>query len=157
LEAQLAEAQQTIHSQRKAMEDEHGVVDLGSFSARQIPVGVEAAPLRAENDKLREELHQTKQELEVSKAGERRKRIEKWRAEIHGHSFAKYPLGGSLFAHTETYSEMRPHLPPNVRERYKSQTPVGAILTSPRKIGREGDKRVLLDEVARIEKEWGVI
>jgi hypothetical protein len=113
--------------------------------------------LETTSERLREELRQTKEELEVSKAGERRKRIEKWRAEIRTHSFARHPLGGSFFAHTETYSEMRPHLPPNVRERYESSTPVGTILSSPRKAGREGDKRVLLDEVARIEKEWGVI
>jgi hypothetical protein len=158
LKAQLTEAQQTIRSQRKAMEDEHGVVDWGSFPVRQIGVGVNAAPLRAENDKLREELHQTNQQLEALRTGERRKRIERWRADIRTHTFARHPLGTSLFAETETYSEMRPHLSPKTRERFESQ--VAAVLTfiGPEHLrGREGDKRVLLAEVARIEKEWGVI
>jgi hypothetical protein len=88
---------------------------------------------------------------------ERRKRIEKWRAEIHGHTFSRHPLGGSLFAHTETYSDMRPLLPPNVQQRYESLLPVGAILGSPRKMGKAGERRVMLDEVSRIEKLWGLV
>jgi hypothetical protein len=159
LEAKLDEAQQTILSQqRKAMENEHGVADWGSFPVRQIPVGVDAAPLRAENDKLREELQQTKQELEVSKAGERRKRIEKWRADILNHHFQRHPLGGSWFAHTETYSEMRSHPPPKIRDRFESQISAAQSLLGPAHLkGTEGDRRVLLREVSRIEKEWGVI
>jgi hypothetical protein len=69
----------------------------------------------------------------------------------------RLPLGGSLFAHTDTYSEMRPHLAPGVRQRYEARFHIGADLFSPRKMGREGDRRVILEEVARIEKEWGVV
>ena len=86
---------------------------------------------------------------------ERRKRIENWRAEIHGHMFARHPWGGSLFAHTEAYSDMRPLLPHDVRQRYEAQFPLFHM--SPRKMGKDGDRRVLLDEVSRIEKQWGLV
>jgi cell division septum initiation protein DivIVA len=163
LRTQLAEKDQKIDElqqqlQRKDMEDEHGHVDWGHLQAREIPVGVDAAPLRAENDKLREELEQTKQELEVSKAGERRKRIEKWRAEILNHHFQRHPLGGSYFAQTETYLEMQAHLPPKIRDRLEGRTIAAASFLGPAHFrGTEGDRRILLREVARIEKEWGVI
>lgn len=86
---------------------------------------------------------------------ERRKRIAKWRAEINGHMFTRHPWGGSLFSHTETYSDMMPLLPHDVRQRYESWLPM--ITLSPRKMGKDGDRRVLLDEVSRIEKQWGLI
>jgi DNA repair exonuclease SbcCD ATPase subunit len=165
LKTQLAEAQQTIRSQRRAMEDEHGVVHWGQANA--VDIGALAAnaeakrkiqELEAASERLREELRQTKRELDELRAGERRKRIEKWRVEIHTHAFDRHPLGTSRFADTETYLEMRPHLSPKTRERFESQ--VAAVLTfiGPERLrGSEGDKRVLLGEVARIEKEWGVI
>jgi hypothetical protein len=113
-----------------------------------------------ERDSLRRKVH----ELEMmspeeyrSRQDERRKRIKRWRAEIETHVFTRLPLGGSLFAHTDTYSEMRPHLAPGVRQRYEARFHIGADLFSPRKMGREGDRRVILEEVARIEKEWGVV
>jgi hypothetical protein len=84
-----------------------------------------------------------------------RERIQKWRAEIHNSNFNRTPLGTSEFCRNETYVEMEPYLPRHVRERFKSQ--VGAALTfvGPEHLrGSEGDKRVLLGEVARIEKEW---
>jgi hypothetical protein len=89
---------------------------------------------------------------------QRRKRIERWRADIQAGDFNIVPLGGVRFAHTETYSEMRPFLSQNIRTRFES--PLGALQTlsaSPRKKGSAGDRRVLLDEVARIEAEWSVI
>jgi hypothetical protein len=160
--AKLKEELHEVRLERDKIQSEYdsvrGSKHWGDFQAREIGVSVDAAPLRAENDKLREELHQTKQELEVSKAGERRKRIEKWRAEILNHHFQRHPLGGSWFAQTETYLEMQAHLPPKIRERFESQTTAALSFLGPAHLrGTEGDRRILLREVARIEKEWGVI
>jgi hypothetical protein len=89
---------------------------------------------------------------------ERRRRIEKWRAEIQNGNFDRTPHGHSHFCATETYIEMKPHLPRHVQDRLQSHHgAVTAWLGSPHLRGTEGDRRVLLGEVARIEKEWGVI
>ena len=82
---------------------------------------------------------------------QRRKRIEDWRAAVRGfYSGDTY----GYFAATDTYSEMRPHLRPEVIE----------MLETPRMstVGNEarGDvayRSALLDEIARIEGEWGLI
>jgi hypothetical protein len=96
--------------------------------------------------------------------GERRKLIEKWRAEIRDFDFDRFKRSNvklygiaSPFIRTDAYSEMRPHLPPGVRQRLESDIPIEAAFPSPRKQGSMGDRRVLLDEVARLEKEWGLI
>jgi hypothetical protein len=113
----------------------------------------ESYAMQLENQRLRA---MSPEEFKILQ-NERRKRLKRWRDEIRTHSFVRHPLGASLFANTETYSDMKPLLPRNVRQRYESGPPVEAILSSPRKIGREGDKRVLLDEVSRIEKQWGLV
>jgi hypothetical protein len=96
----------------------------------------------AERDELREEKHRDLQ-------NQRRKRIEDWRLVIRTFDFS---TGG--FAGTDTYSQMKPYL----------QSDVVELLETPRTIhvGNEarGDlayEYTLLDEVARIEKEWGLI
>lgn len=82
---------------------------------------------------------------------QRRKRIEGWQASIR--DFYSGDTHG-YFAATDTYSEMRPHLRPEVIE----------MLETPRMstVGNEarGDvahRSTLLDEIARIEGEWGLI
>jgi hypothetical protein len=113
--------------------------------------------LQAERDQLSDLLQETKREnaklkaeRDELKAGERRKRIEEWRSAITNHEFGGYPR----FASTVAYSQMKPHLRLKVVE----------MLEAPRTlhVGTEarGDtayRYTLLDEVARIEKEWGLI
>jgi hypothetical protein len=76
---------------------------------------------------------------------EHRKRIEHWRSVINSFDFDK-----ERFAATDTYSQLRPHLQPEVIEMFEAQRTVH--------VGNEarGDtayKYTLLDEVARIENE----
>lgn len=113
--------------------------------------------LHAERDQLSDLLQETKREnaklkaeRDELKAGERRKRIEEWRSAITNHEFGGYPR----FASTVAYSQMKPHLRLKVVE----------MLEAPRTlhVGNEarGDtayRYTLLDEVARIEKEWGLV
>jgi hypothetical protein len=88
---------------------------------------------------------------------ERRRRIQKWRAEIHNGNFNRTPYGTLEFVETETYAEMSPYLPRKIRERFEGGWLLRPISgTPPHEQGAEGDKRVLLREVARIEKEWGL-
>jgi hypothetical protein len=86
---------------------------------------------------------------------QRRKRIERWRTTIRGFDFT------SDFALTETYSEMTQYLRPDVRDRFESSFGVLQKMATtafvPRERGPSGDRRTLLDEVARIEKEWGLV
>lgn len=110
------------------------------------------------SERLGEELRHTKEELDLLRAGDRRERIEKWRAEIRAHSFGRHPLGGSWFTQTETYLEMQPRLPPKIRDRFEGRVIAASSLLGPAHFrGTEGDRRILLREVARIEEEWGVI
>ncbi len=96
-----------------------------------------------------EELNRSVEEYQNLR-DQRRKRIEEWRSAIRNHQFGDYPR----FASTVAYSQMRPYLRPEVIE----------MLEAPRTfhVGNEarGDsayRTALLDEVARIEKEWGLI
>ena len=114
-----------------------------------------------ERDLLRRKV----QDLEVmspeeyrAKQEERRKQIKKWREEINAHNFRRHPLGGSWFAQTETYLEMQARLPRKIQDRLEGRTIAAAIFLGPAHFqGTEGDRRILLREVARIEEEWGVI
>lgn len=105
--------------------------------------------LTAENERLEEEPRKTKKERDELRAGQRQKRIEDWRSVIRGFDFDTHS-----FASTDTYAQMRPHLQPKVVKMFEAQRTVH--------IGNEtrGDTAygyTLLDEVARIEKEWGLI
>jgi hypothetical protein len=113
--------------------------------------------LKAERKQLSDLLQDTKrenrklkQQLEVLRAGELRTRIEKWRSVILDFDFA-----GERFAGTDTYSQMkREGLRPEVVEMFEAQRTIH--------VGNEarGDppyRHTLLDEVARIEKERGLI
>jgi 5-bromo-4-chloroindolyl phosphate hydrolysis protein len=157
LKTQLAEAQQTIRSQRRAMEDEHGVVHWGQANA--VDIGALAAnaeaqrkyeELEAASERLREELRQTKQERDELKAGERRKRIEQWRSVIRDFKFHT-----ENFASTDTYSQMkREGLCREVVEMFEAQR---AFHVGNEAHGDTAYRYTLLDEVARIEKEWSLI
>jgi hypothetical protein len=88
-----------------------------------------------------------------------RRRIEKWRAEIHESSFNRMAHGASEFVRTDTYAEMSPWLPSKLRDRFEGdwvQQATITLRTPPHERGAEGDRRVLLREAARIEKEWAL-
>jgi hypothetical protein len=87
---------------------------------------------------------------------ERRKRIAKWRAEIENGNFRRTPLGDSPFTATNTYQDMKPWLLDHVRNRFDSPIQAQRFYDLARKKPSPSDKDVLLGEVARIEKEWGV-
>jgi cell division protein FtsB len=132
LEKELEEAQPT----------EGQIGKLGVVSAED-PLRTIIQQLTAERDALKEEKRQDLQD-------QRRKRIEDWRSAINNHEFGGYPR----FASTVAYSQMKPHLRLEVVE----------MLEAPRTfhVGNEarGDSAygyTLLDEVARIEKEWGLV
>ena len=127
---------------------------LRRLDARLGEIQQECASLRLENHELRA---MSPEEFRF-RQDERRKRIERWRAEIRASDFKRTARGTSHFALTEAYSEMSPHLPADIRARYESPFPVlHVFLAVPRKQGSSGDKRVLLDEVAQIEERWGLI
>lgn len=80
---------------------------------------------------------------------QRRKRISEWRFAILDFNFD----GSGGFSGTDTYAQMKPHLQSEVVETFEKQRMfvVGN--------GARGDwyKYALLDEVARIEREWGLL
>jgi len=98
--------------------------------------------LKAERDALREQKRQNLQEI-------RRKRIEDWRFVIRNFNF-----DAEMFTSTDTYSEIRPHLQSDVKRRLEH--PEMIIAGNPTR-GENVRRRILLDEVARMEKEWGLI
>lgn len=96
----------------------------------------------AERDALREEKRQDLQ-------NQRRKRIEEWQSFIGNFDFVN-----GKFASTRTYAQMRPHLRPEVIEMF--ETPRGLYVGNEAR-GDTAYRYTLLDQVARIEKEWGLI
>jgi hypothetical protein len=113
---------------------------------------------KQENDSLRkrvQELEMMSPEEYRARQEERRRRIESWQAEIHN-------IRSTMdFTLTDTYIQMKPFMRPNVQQ--SLEYPLGMLIhrvntmTSPRQGGLAGVKRMLLDEVARIEKEWGLV
>jgi hypothetical protein len=102
----------------------------------------ELGQLTAERDALREEKHRDLQ-------NERRKRVDGWRTAIRNFDF-----GADNFANTDTYSEMKPYLRGDVQLMFEW----GLQFTfMPRLQGQERHRRTILDELARIEKEWGLV
>lgn len=98
--------------------------------------------VKAERDTLKEEKRQNLQDR-------RQKRIEEWRFVIRNFDFET-----DSFASTDTYSQMKLYLRPEVIEMFEM----------PRTLHVGNDARVdppyrskSLDEVARIEWEWGLI
>lgn len=79
----------------------------------------------------------------------RRELIKAWRQEI-----ATFDFGERQFGSTVAYSEMRPHLRFDARRDLERQrvSIVGSGARNP-----HGEKDILLDEVARIEREWKLV
>ncbi len=96
----------------------------------------------AERDALKEQQDQNLQE-------QRRRRIEDWRSDIRNFDF---DVNG--FAGTDTYSQLRPHLSSEVVEMF--EMPRGVHIGNEAR-GDLAYEYTLLDEVARIEREWGLI
>ena len=99
--------------------------------------------LKAERDELREEKRRDLQ-------NEPRKHIEVWRSVIQNFDFNT----ANQFSGTDTYSQMRPHLQD---EAVKMLEASRIAYVAPE--GRGGDlfRYTLLDEVARIEREWDLV
>jgi hypothetical protein len=86
---------------------------------------------------------------------ERCARIRRWRDAID--NVEGWHLDSS-FQDTAVYSEMKPHLSKQVRE--KIEVPRNTLTLKPRPgiaINGESNKQLLLDEIVRIEREWGLI
>jgi hypothetical protein len=102
----------------------------------------QAEQLQTERDTLREE---KRRDLK----GQRCKRIEEWRSVIQNFDFDR-----GRFASTDTYAQMKPHLRPEVIEMLENYR-MGYVGNEAR--GKWTYGYTLLDEAARIEREWGLI
>jgi F0F1-type ATP synthase membrane subunit b/b' len=153
-EAERDEARSTLKTLEQRLEEFRvkmaGDLDKQIERTRQLTNELRNGRLAEENQSLKEQLRQAEQQRDELMSGERRKRIEDWRSAISNHEFGGYPR----FASTAAYSQMKPYLRPKVVE----------MLEAPRTfhVGNEarGDSAyqyTLLDEVARIEREWGLI
>ena len=98
--------------------------------------------LEAERDALREEKRQNLQD-------QRRKRIQEWRDVI-----SDFDFDAEKFASTDTYSQMKSHLQPDVRRRLEQP---GMIFVGNEARGGNMPRYTLLDEVAKIEKKWELV
>ena len=107
-----------------------------------------------ERDSLQSEVQQLRtmspEEVRI-RQDQRRKRIEDWRTAIRTFDFS-----ANKFASTDTYSEMKPHLQPDVVRAFEFPFVV-EIEAFSRIRGGSRPKYTLLDEVGRIEKEWGLV
>jgi|SRR5215211_853963 len=79
----------------------------------------------------------------------RRALIKQWRSDFQQFDYDAHRLGDSA-----AYSALRPHLRPEVREAIEK--PRTAYVSNE---GRAGSvkKHLLLDEIARLEKKWGLV
>lgn len=78
-----------------------------------------------------------------------RGRIEEWRRVVLNFDFEN-----ERFASTDTYSQMKPHLQPEVVKMFEK--PRTVHIGNPAR-GDTTYRYTLLDEIARIEKEWGLV
>jgi hypothetical protein len=79
----------------------------------------------------------------------RRQRIEAWRSAIRAFDFS-----AGRFTSTETYSQMRPHLDPDVKRKLEHP---GMVVLGNATRGEHAHSYMLSDEVSRIEKEWRLV
>lgn len=101
---------------------------------------------------LERPMHQETEAERIAKRTERRKLIDSWRSAIskEKHDFIDYR---SKFLSSATYSSLRHHLSPEIVR----------MIEAPRTFyvgGARGDnirQYTLLDEVARLEREWGLL
>ncbi len=98
--------------------------------------------LTAERDALKEE---KRQELQKR----RQERIEEWRSVIRN-----LDSGAVGFADTDTYSQMKPYLRPEVIKMLEAPRTMTVGIESR---GNFANRHTLLDEVTRIEREWDLI
>jgi hypothetical protein len=79
----------------------------------------------------------------------RRELIKTWRSDFQKFDYDDHRLGDSA-----AYTSLRPHLRPEVRDAIEK--PRTAYVPNE---GRHGSvkQQMLLDEVARLEKEWGLV
>jgi len=87
-------------------------------------------------------------EKRSTKLNDRRERIKYWRESIEKFNFSE-----SRFGATAAYSSLRPYL---------SETALGSIegrtyVVPPEGRESDGPRFILLDEVARIEKQWKLL
>lgn len=106
----------------------------------------EIARLKAENQELKAKVSEQTRILHE----QRRKRIEEWRYAIQNHEFGDYPR----FASTVAYSQMKPDLRPEVIKMLEEPT---TFHVGNEARGELAYEYTLLDEVARIERKWGLI
>lgn len=82
----------------------------------------------------------------------RRAQINAWRAAIEAEQY-DYIDYRSRFLSSTTYSTLRPHLPEDIRR--KVEAPRTYYVGAAR--GGNVRKLLLLDEIARIERQWGLL
>lgn len=109
----------------------------------------EREQFRAENAQLKEERDALREAQNRDLQNQRRKRIEEWRSVIRNFDFETEKFGA-----TNTYSQMRQHLQGQIAHMFEGNSTVHLVNEAR---GPEFVRYELLDEVARIEKEWGLI
>jgi hypothetical protein len=103
---------------------------IGSLIAPWVQWGIEKRRLRRES---------------------RREHITVWRTAVDRDDFAYQP-----FAQGNAYATLRPHLPKALRQTIDQWKNPG-IVTSLPIIGRDPIQVRLLEEIARVERKWGLI
>jgi hypothetical protein len=78
-----------------------------------------------------------------------RQYIKEWRSAICDFDFST-----GTFTSTDMYSQMRPYLPSDITR--KLEHPEMVMFGNPTR-GKNPRRRILLDEVAKIEKKWGLV
>jgi hypothetical protein len=79
----------------------------------------------------------------------RQEHIKKWRSALESFDFDRHSLGDS-----GAYLSLQPHLRAEVRDAIEKPRTAGVPSEA---LGGNVKKRMLLDEVARLEKEWGLV
>jgi len=146
-----------------ALRTEPDQVDSGNAAFARAGAAQDIEQLRkrladAESKLTNAQQEASTQDISVGQAllDERRRRIQKWRAEIENGNFGRTPLGHSFFIATNTYVEMKPYLPRHVRDRFEGGLSAQTLHDLAYKKPRPSDKDLLLGEVSRIERDWGV-
>lgn len=108
-----------------------------------------ARTLEEENEQLKAERDALSEEERRILQDHRRQRIEEWRSVIRNFDF-----DAERFTSTDAYSQMRPHLQPDVRRKLEHP---GMVIVGNATRGEHAHRYMLLDEIARVEKEWGLV
>jgi hypothetical protein len=82
----------------------------------------------------------------------RRELIASWRTAV---GWQSWEAGSKAFRETEAYASLRLHLSPEMKKKIEDDT-VHVVLGG-RNAGANNFAPVLLDEIARIEREWGLL